>query len=394
MDWLNHQLGGDDAKDLYRVKPVQPPSRKASRIARTKSFVKFNSLWFWILLYFIFHFLLGIVFYSVWEGWTFTESLYFVIVLTSTVGYGDYHPSDHTSRLFTAFYILFGLSMFTVLLGLKFRSTTSQAKLLESHQLVEEMMCYDDGRNEQYRRKRRTRVYRLFVIQIAVLLLFVLVGGMIFSLSLGYTYGDGIYLAVVTGSSVGFGDMSPSHNQDGTRDYGMMWFSIFYILAFVTFVLQFAGWISTEVYNTMETRTIDSSMPEDLSAEMVKRCDLNGDKVVSRAEFLAAVLICNKVCNEPLVRMIFDRFDDLDVDNSGGLTIEDIQLARQEKFLEQNELLRQSLDETVEMELHDRDNANSNSVDSDDNSDGKDATANAQGYLSVNVNPDDNDNDN
>ena len=31
--------------------------------------------------------------------WSFTESLYFVIILTSTVGYGDYAPSNHTSRV-------------------------------------------------------------------------------------------------------------------------------------------------------------------------------------------------------------------------------------------------------------------------------------------------------
>jgi len=42
-------------------------------------------------------------------AWSQTDALYFQMVTMSTVGYGDLTPSGFASRLFTLFYILFGI---------------------------------------------------------------------------------------------------------------------------------------------------------------------------------------------------------------------------------------------------------------------------------------------
>ncbi len=55
------------------------------------------------------YFVVGICFYVNYEGWTVFDSLYFTVVTISTVGYGDESPSDDNSRLFTIFYLLFGI---------------------------------------------------------------------------------------------------------------------------------------------------------------------------------------------------------------------------------------------------------------------------------------------
>ena len=53
----------------------------------------------------------GTVVYKYLETWTWIQSFYFSVVTLCTVGYGDLHPSSDASRLFTAFYILVGVTI-------------------------------------------------------------------------------------------------------------------------------------------------------------------------------------------------------------------------------------------------------------------------------------------
>lgn len=52
------------------------------------------------------------------EPWSWITSFYFSVVTITTVGYGDLAPSSDMSRLFTAFYILIGVSIGIGALGL------------------------------------------------------------------------------------------------------------------------------------------------------------------------------------------------------------------------------------------------------------------------------------
>jgi hypothetical protein len=49
---------------------------------------------------------IGTLFYSWNEGWTLIQALYFCVVTLATVGYGDLHPTNEVSQLFTIAYIL------------------------------------------------------------------------------------------------------------------------------------------------------------------------------------------------------------------------------------------------------------------------------------------------
>lgn len=64
---------------------------------------------------------LGMVVFHRLEHFSWIDSLYFVIVTLGTVGYGDLAPQTPAGRLFTVFYIVFGIGVFTlfakVLLG-------------------------------------------------------------------------------------------------------------------------------------------------------------------------------------------------------------------------------------------------------------------------------------
>jgi voltage-gated potassium channel len=54
---------------------------------------------------------LGTIMYKLLEDWTWIQSFYFSVTTLSTVGYGDLHPTTDLSRLFTAFYVIIGVSI-------------------------------------------------------------------------------------------------------------------------------------------------------------------------------------------------------------------------------------------------------------------------------------------
>jgi len=54
---------------------------------------------------------IGTVVYHYLEGWSWISSLYFTVVTMTTVGYGDLHPTNDVTRLFTIFFILFGVTI-------------------------------------------------------------------------------------------------------------------------------------------------------------------------------------------------------------------------------------------------------------------------------------------
>jgi voltage-gated potassium channel Kch len=54
---------------------------------------------------------LGTLAYNRFEGWSYVDSLYFSTSLLTTVGFGDMLPSTQSSKLFTTFYMLAGISI-------------------------------------------------------------------------------------------------------------------------------------------------------------------------------------------------------------------------------------------------------------------------------------------
>ncbi|MEL7207287.1 MAG: potassium channel family protein [Actinomycetota bacterium] len=55
---------------------------------------------------------LGTTIYTVYEDWTVIESFYFCVMTLTTIGYGDYTPTDSTMQLYTVFYAVIGIGFF------------------------------------------------------------------------------------------------------------------------------------------------------------------------------------------------------------------------------------------------------------------------------------------
>ncbi|MFZ2969804.1 MAG: potassium channel family protein [Minisyncoccia bacterium] len=60
---------------------------------------------------FIFLLFVGMIFYSYSEKWGYIDSLYFSVITLATVGYGNLHPTNPMSKIFTIFYVLIGVGL-------------------------------------------------------------------------------------------------------------------------------------------------------------------------------------------------------------------------------------------------------------------------------------------
>ena len=71
--------------------------------------VKYGAYFVIIAIFFLF--LFGVMYYHNVTGWSYLDALYFCVITFMTVGYGDLKPKDDEQRLFTAFYIIIGVSI-------------------------------------------------------------------------------------------------------------------------------------------------------------------------------------------------------------------------------------------------------------------------------------------
>lgn len=97
----------------------------------------------------------GTLFYSHNEKWSYLDSLYFSVTTLATVGFGDLHPTNSASKIFTMFFIFMGVG-----LALYVVSTFSKS-IVEGREIqikkMEEMMTstneYDINMTEDDNRK-------------------------------------------------------------------------------------------------------------------------------------------------------------------------------------------------------------------------------------------------
>ena len=134
-------------------------------------------------------YLLGVLYYSSAEGWSTTDCLYYITVSITTVGYGDYAPTKDNSKVFTIFYVLFGL--------LVIFSTINDFALYIVHaaeeKALEKMKAQapgDEEKKESYTGK--------VVSSVVMILLCVFGGALFFTYNENWSFLDGFYYSFIT----------------------------------------------------------------------------------------------------------------------------------------------------------------------------------------------------
>lgn len=59
----------------------------------------------------------GTIFYTLVEGWSILDSLYFSVIAASTVGFGDFAPQTAPGKVFTIVYVLVSVGLLVLILS-------------------------------------------------------------------------------------------------------------------------------------------------------------------------------------------------------------------------------------------------------------------------------------
>lgn len=146
----------------------------------------------------------GTVYYTNVEGWLVTDAWYFIIVTVTTVGYGHFHPSSDNSKVFTIFYILFGVPI----VGTIINEITNV--LMTSCQDYLISMYFLKYFNTSKVPERSLKLFRMYLCFFMVLV-YVLIGGLFYYGYEDWNWLTSAYFAVITMSTVGYGELLVSH---------------------------------------------------------------------------------------------------------------------------------------------------------------------------------------
>jgi len=277
------------------------------------------------------------------ESWALIDGLYFSVASISTVGYGDFVPQRDGSKLFTMFYIFFGITLvfsqvaqrlsgclaaledsflsfldkFDTTIGVSGRSAGISGKMLDLN---------GDG-NFDFVEPPPSIIFwsQRLGPWMVVTLSFQLLSALAFkAVQPGLNFFDAFWHTYITATTVGYGDVA-------LMTQGSRLLAIFHMILSVTF---FAALIS-RVQELMSLRADElkrsNLLQSQLSVDIMSQWDKQGSDQpgVDKVEFLVGMLqilgvqLCGKDLQWDDVVPFLKKFDSADKDGNGRLQKED-----------------------------------------------------------------------
>lgn len=255
------------------------------------------------------------------------ESLYVMVQIVTTVGYGDLTPVQPGGYLFTACYVLTAVVVVSSVVGAitdrVIKSHESVAANL-STQLVSQALggelsgSISNGQILPY----KAEVIN-FLKAFGVWSSFVASGTLFFHLFPGEkkSFIEAFYMSVVTLTTVGFGDQTPTTRTG--KIFAIIWM-LLGVAAFANMIGRFAGLMaSREGMNALQEDDLLRIMSDPLFLK--GQDDLQArESVVRRADFILFMLCDMELVDRGIVDRLSANFEMLDKDGNGCLNMEDI----------------------------------------------------------------------
>jgi hypothetical protein len=260
------------------------------------------------------YYVLGALFYCHVEDWSIINSVYFTTISVSTIGYGDLTCSRDECRLFTIFYIGFGIVLIVGLI------TSSVLSVLESYR--ERVMEVGRGIVELHpdgRKRKIVYLYALHILYASILLGFpLIVGAIMFWLmardQMDVSFVMAFYWSAQTCMTIGYGDLRLVGNDDKI----FICCFVFLAIACVSAAIAQIGSLRMTIKAYKRQGLLQSKR---LALSLVSQLDVN-ERGVNKFEYLAACLVTLEKVKPEEVANILHQFDELDVDRRGVLNIE------------------------------------------------------------------------
>eukprot|EP01038_Epipyxis_sp_PR26KG_P011294 gene11294-15152_t len=281
-----------------------------------------NSRWIQKLFRFFLFYLIGWLFYSNVEGWDFLTCIYFSTQTASTLGYGNISPKTPSGRIFTPFFILFGmLIVFTVVNDVVQRFIIKSVKKTSKRPV---------------RRKKLQIIVRKSINAVLWLILLfsvVLFGSLVFCLNENLTFVDGFYFSFVTATSVGYGDISIVKQSS-------IIFNQFFILISISMTAIALDKLASLRRHIDQAEVVQLMDKIELTPGLIKAIDpkpgdINRKRITTSDYILHMLLLSNVIDRRKHVTPWLQRFKDFDFDGDGYLTMEDVRAQLEMSKIEQ-----------------------------------------------------------
>jgi len=291
----------------------------------------------------------GVLGYSfIFEFWSIRDSLYFSVVTFTTVGYGDIRPESDGGKLFSCFFALSGIGIIGIALGyigqnliqaqVSALQSSHQRNLKDEH-LGEEAISLglneinevpsenaNDIQNNMIGGSTSgNQTFRQIFVLICPITVMIVLGSVVVGSTENWNWIDSVYWCVITGTTVGYGDLTPQSSQ-------MRWFSIVFIPISVGVISTALGRVANIFVEQEIVKANKRLLQSELTLEDLENMNVDGDGEVSLLEFVEHMLKSMNKVDQQLLDELHNQFCKLDADGSGGLQKEDLDLLTERKL--------------------------------------------------------------
>ena len=259
------------------------------------------------------YFSVGCVAYNWLEGWSPVDSVYFLTVMATTVGYGDLTPTTDAGKLFTAVYALIGITTVFSTVADIFRQNplstsdsswqdgvlTAIDNLYTRRELFSDADMSCDVVTLDELRARVNWPRRFLSCLLGPLLLFAI--GIVIGVSVeGFDVINSVYWSAITMSTIGFGDASP-------QSVSGKLLAVLYLPVAVIVLADAVAAASRVAVQRQILETPYEMRSEELLRHEAQRTG-NADETLTEAEFLISVLTEYSLVDAETINSIRQQF--------------------------------------------------------------------------------------
>ena len=289
----------------------------------------------------------GVIAYSfVFEHWTIIDSLYFTVVMLTTCGSGDLSPTTPGGKGFASMFAISGIVLLGLILGvvgsnlveveveMAHRMQTETSSAIErafskrsSNNLNSETADDDTDStcssvNDEEKHESSHHVEQppsWFSVLLGEIPAYtpLLLGGLAMGLMEHWPWYDSIYYTVVTATTIGFGDIVPTHE-----------YSRAFAIIFIPVAVASMGYITGDIASYIVEKKRNEYYKRLWSAEIgisdIEALDANHKGGVCALEYIKFMLVAMKKIDGALFDELRNRFEELDMSGNGMITKQDV----------------------------------------------------------------------